>query len=130
MISSIPTWGEMLSDGFANIYTNPPLVLWPALVIALVCICLTLLANAMRDVLGAQRNGRPASEASRRPSGSDPGRSRRAHPEDDHRSGERLGEVLLEVTDLAVGYDQPDGVASRRSSTTSRLPCAAARSTA
>ena len=54
---TIPTWGTMLNDGFPNIYTNARLVLWPSLVIALVCVALTLLANTMRDLL--ERSGGP-----------------------------------------------------------------------
>ncbi|GAA1969663.1 dipeptide/oligopeptide/nickel ABC transporter permease/ATP-binding protein [Microbacterium deminutum] len=48
---SVPTWGSMLNDGFANLYKDPLLMLWPSLAIATTCIALTLLANAMRDVL-------------------------------------------------------------------------------
>ena len=48
---SVPTWGGMLNDGFANIYKQPLLMLWPSLAIALTSIALTLLANGMRDVL-------------------------------------------------------------------------------
>jgi peptide/nickel transport system permease protein len=49
--TSVPTWGGMLNDGFANIYRSPILMVWPSLTIALTCIALTLLANAMRDIL-------------------------------------------------------------------------------
>jgi len=106
--TTIPTWGNMLNDGFANIYTNVSLVVWPTLVIALVCICLTLLANVMRDVL--ERSGGKTRKR-RKPTTEriDPDKVPPiVHPADE-RSGERLGEMLLEVTDLAVGYDQPDG---------------------
>ena len=48
---SVPTWGSMLNDGFTNIYRAPILMVWPSLAIASTCIALTLLANAMRDVL-------------------------------------------------------------------------------
>jgi len=48
---SVPTWGSMLNDGFTNIYRAPILMVWPSLAIATTCIALTLLANAMRDVL-------------------------------------------------------------------------------
>jgi ABC-type dipeptide/oligopeptide/nickel transport system ATPase component/ABC-type dipeptide/oligopeptide/nickel transport system permease subunit len=48
---SVPTWGGMLNDGFANIYKQPLLMVWPSLAIALTAIALTLLANGMRDVL-------------------------------------------------------------------------------
>ena len=71
--TTIPTWGNMLNDGFANIYTNVSLVLWPTLVIALVCICLTLLANVMRDVL-ERSGGSPARDAGPPTERIDPGR--------------------------------------------------------
>ncbi|WP_251452191.1 dipeptide/oligopeptide/nickel ABC transporter permease/ATP-binding protein [Microbacterium sp. Marseille-Q6648] len=48
---SVPTWGQMLNDAFTNIYRAPHLMIWPSLAIALTSIALTLLANAMRDVL-------------------------------------------------------------------------------
>ncbi len=48
---SVPTWGQMLNDGFKNIYKEPILMLWPSLAIGLTCIALTLLANVMRDEL-------------------------------------------------------------------------------
>jgi ABC-type dipeptide/oligopeptide/nickel transport system ATPase component/ABC-type dipeptide/oligopeptide/nickel transport system permease subunit len=106
--STIPTWGGMLQDGFANISTNPLLVLWPSLVIALVCICLTLLANTMRDVL--ERSSQPTKKRKKGAAPRvDPGKVAPIVHEDDHRSGARLGEVLLDVKDLSVGYHQPGG---------------------
>ena len=85
----------MLNDGFANIYTNAQLrAVADALVIALVCLSLTLLANTMRDIL--ERSGKPTRKR-RKPAAArvDPGKvAAIAHP-DDERSAERLGEVLL-----------------------------------
>ena len=54
---TIPTWGNMLNDGFSNMYRDPQLVLWPAIAIALTCIALILFANALRDEL--ERSSRP-----------------------------------------------------------------------
>ena len=106
---SIPTWGNMLNDGFPNLYTDARLVLWPSLVIALVCVALIMLANTMRDLLersgGARRRrrGKPAAE---RPA--DPERvAIVTHTDDDH-TRQVTGETLLEVRDLSIGYDQPD----------------------
>ena len=48
---TVPTWGQMLSEGFARIYQAPILMLWPSLAIALTSIALTLLANTLRDEL-------------------------------------------------------------------------------
>jgi peptide/nickel transport system permease protein len=111
---SIPTWGSMLNDGFINIFKSPTLVLWPALVIGLVCIALTLLANAMRDELersrGPVKKSRKATAAAAAAEAEGAADKRGAaavvHPEE---PGADTGELLLEVTDLGVGYDQPDG---------------------
>ncbi|MGN8245767.1 dipeptide/oligopeptide/nickel ABC transporter permease/ATP-binding protein [Cellulomonas soli] len=48
---TIPTWGSMLNDGFAKIYQAPILLLWPSLLIAFVCLALSLVANSLRDAL-------------------------------------------------------------------------------
>lgn len=111
---NIPTWGSMLNDGFINLYKSPTLVLWPALVIGLVCIALTLLANAMRDELersrGPVKKSRKAAAAAAVADAEGAAEKRGAaavvHPEEPN---ENAGELLLEVTDLGVGYDQPDG---------------------
>ncbi|WP_350001304.1 dipeptide/oligopeptide/nickel ABC transporter permease/ATP-binding protein [Pseudarthrobacter sp. WHRI 8279] len=111
---SIPTWGSMLNDGFINIFKSPTLVLWPALIIGLVCIALTLLANAMRDELersrGPVKKSRKAAAAAAAAEAEGAAGKRGAaavvHPEE---PGADTGELLLEVTDLGVGYDQPDG---------------------
>jgi peptide/nickel transport system permease protein len=107
---TVPTWGSMLNDGFANIYRMPLLMLWPSLAIGLTCMALVLLANAMRDEL--ERAGRPA-------------RRRRATPvvledrppviqhDDDVKISAREGAPLLTVRDLVVGYDQGDGSLTR-----------------
>jgi peptide/nickel transport system permease protein len=101
---TIPTWGSMLNDGFANIYTAPVLMLWPSLVIALTTISLTLLANAMRDELertaGRRRRKRPAPATVDTTEHEAPVR---------HGDPDREREPLLAVTGLSVGHDQPDG---------------------
>ncbi|WP_426517655.1 dipeptide/oligopeptide/nickel ABC transporter permease/ATP-binding protein [Diaminobutyricibacter sp. McL0618] len=104
---NIPTWGSMLNDGFANIYKDPLLMLWPSLAIALTCIALTLLANAMRDEL--ERSA--TTKKRKRKASTDTGIVHEAvvrHP-DDARTLEGVGEVLLSIEHLSVGYDQPDG---------------------
>jgi peptide/nickel transport system permease protein len=111
---SIPTWGSMLNDGFINIFKSPTLVLWPALVIGLVCVALTLLANAMRDELehsrGPVRKSRKAAAAASAIEADGAAEKRGpaavVHP---HEPGDGAGELLLQVSDLGVGYDQPDG---------------------
>ena len=45
------SWGLMLNDGFRNIYTNPVLLVWPALAISLTMASFVLFGNAFRDAL-------------------------------------------------------------------------------
>ncbi|TIC85479.1 dipeptide/oligopeptide/nickel ABC transporter permease/ATP-binding protein [Nocardioides sp. GY 10127] len=99
-----PTWGSMLNDGFANIYKEPILMLWPSLAIAITCTALVLLANAMRDELEQSRKPRrrrnaPAAVVERADTVA-------THPDDAHSP---RGETLLSVRDLVVGYAQRDG---------------------
>lgn len=128
--SSVPTWGAMLNDGFKSIYKQPLLMLWPSLAIALTCIALTLLANVMRDELErtvtVRRKRRravttatgsiAAVTTSVRTGGGDlvdldeppviDGVDVIVHPED---TRSKATDVVLQVRDLRVGYDQPDG---------------------
>ncbi|WP_243076483.1 dipeptide/oligopeptide/nickel ABC transporter permease/ATP-binding protein [Microbacterium sp. SS28] len=130
---TIPTWGSMLSDGFANIYRQPLLMLWPSLAIATTCIALTLLANAMRDVLERtatvrRRRRRAVSSAtssiaavttSIATSGGDAAPIEDStelpvigetivHP-DDVSTAQRPQEAVLSIRDLRVAYQQPEG---------------------
>jgi len=104
---SIPTWGTMLNDGFRQIYKEPMLILWPSVVIALTCVALTLLANTMRDEL--ERSGK--AKRRRRPPlrPADVNKTAAVFHAEDLSSSGRTGEVLLDVRDLAIGYDQADG---------------------
>ena len=110
---SIPTWGSMLNDGFANIYTDPALMLWPSLAIALTCVALTLLANAMRDEL--ERSGSPKKRRknSRMRDVAVESEPVIVHDEVESRESQNFGEELLRVSNLAVGYGQPDGSLKR-----------------
>ncbi|SDD45344.1 peptide/nickel transport system permease protein [Sanguibacter gelidistatuariae] len=100
---SIPTWGSMLNDGFARIYQQPLLILWPSLMIALVCLALTLVANSLRDALESTSSPRRA-VAPTSPDGAsgDATASATNHAADD-------AGTLLRVEGLRVGYAMPDG---------------------
>jgi ABC-type dipeptide/oligopeptide/nickel transport system ATPase component/ABC-type dipeptide/oligopeptide/nickel transport system permease subunit len=102
---SIPTWGSMLNEGFANIYTNPVLMLWPSLAIGLTCLSLVLLANALRDTL--ERSSAPKRKSRSSVVVADIIRQ----PVVGHGANARFAtaEVLLDVSELAVGYPQEDG---------------------
>jgi peptide/nickel transport system permease protein len=120
---TIPTWGNMLNDGFSNMYRDPQLVLWPAIAIALTCIALTLFANALRDEL--ERSTRPrrrrrraaastaaASTAAAEAAAADP--ATLASETIVHEEPEAAGAAtLLRVEGLAVGYPQTDGSVTR-----------------
>ena len=104
-------------------------MLWPSLAIALTCIALTLLANAMRDVLErtvAVRRKRRRAVTTRTGSVAavttatsvadlddsldivTPEGGTIRH-EDDEQTAARPAEVVLSVNDLRVGYHQNDG---------------------
>ncbi len=104
-----PTWGGMLNDAFQIIYTQPLQLLWPSLAIALTCLALALLGSALRDALERTGGGtrRRRVRAVKAPATVDV-----AHEPvivHDEPLDREVGEQLLQVTDLAVGYDQPDG---------------------
>ena len=139
---TIPTWGNMLNDGFSNMYRDPQLVLWPAIAIALTCVALILLANALRDEL--ERSTRPrrrrrrpgaASPAGTAPAGTAPAGNASAgnasagtasagtasagtaEPETgtiSHQEPDAAGQSpLLSIHGLAIGYTQADGSVTR-----------------
>jgi ABC-type multidrug transport system fused ATPase/permease subunit len=131
----------MLNDGFANLYRDPQLVLWPAIAIALTCVALTLFANALRDEL--ERSTRPRRSRRRRlaagtttaasavsvlaePELDDtvladtgPADLALADPATDaggtivHEEPPGGPAPLLSIRNLAVGYPQPDGSVTR-----------------
>jgi peptide/nickel transport system permease protein len=107
---SKPSWGGMLNDAFANIYVKPLNLLWPSLAIGLTCVALALLGNALRDEL--ERSGSAPKRKRKRTTATlaDVGREPVVIHEETRPAGtETVGEVLLAVRDLSVGYDQPDG---------------------
>ncbi|GAA3869928.1 dipeptide/oligopeptide/nickel ABC transporter permease/ATP-binding protein [Tessaracoccus defluvii] len=106
-----PTWGSMLKDAFDTMYRKPINMLWPSLAIGLATVSLTLLANVMRDEL--ERTVARVRRPRRRPGAAVASPAERSvvtlTHDDDARAAARTGDVLLQVTDLRVGYDQPDG---------------------
>jgi ABC-type dipeptide/oligopeptide/nickel transport system ATPase component/ABC-type dipeptide/oligopeptide/nickel transport system permease subunit len=112
---TIPTWGNILNDGFTNLYRDPELVLWPAIAIALTCIALTLFANALRDELEHStrpRRRRRAAAAAASTAAADPALSGGGTITHDEPDAPRLA-TLLRVEGLAVGYAQADGSITR-----------------
>jgi peptide/nickel transport system ATP-binding protein/peptide/nickel transport system permease protein len=119
---TIPTWGNMLNDGFSNMYRDPQLVLWPAIAIALTCVALILFANALRDEL--ERSTRPRGRRRRLAARAGTSAGTRAGVSAVASAAERAGTIaheepdagpppLLSIRGLAVGYPQPDGSVTR-----------------
>jgi ABC-type dipeptide/oligopeptide/nickel transport system ATPase component/ABC-type dipeptide/oligopeptide/nickel transport system permease subunit len=104
--TSIPTWGGMLSDAFSRMFQAPLLLVWPSVAMAITSIALVLFGNALRDEL-ERAAGKPKKRR-RRGAAIVPdtaGEPPVAHADETPDSRE----VLLDVQDLVVGYDQPDG---------------------
>jgi len=101
---TVPTWGVMVSDGFRNIFRAPITLVWPTLAIALTIAAFVLLGNAVRDSLEDME------KVKSKRAKSVPGTSRHqlsVRPEAPLPA--KGSHHLLEVTDLGVGYPQPDG---------------------
>jgi peptide/nickel transport system permease protein len=118
---SIPTWGNMLNDGFTNLYRDPQLVIWPGLAVVITGVALTLFANALRDEL--EQSARPsrrrrAAAATAAAATGAAGTGDPARPENDaiiHEvpSSSAPAPLLLHIEGLAVGYPQADGSVTR-----------------
>lgn len=93
---SVPTWGGMLQDAFANMFVVPTAILWPGLAISVTVASFVLLANAIRDRLqqGSRVAAAPALPAVAP-------QSVGTAPTD--------AEILLDVRDLVVGYPTKSG---------------------
>jgi oligopeptide transport system permease protein len=48
---SVPSWGSMVHEGYAAIFSFPYLVLFPSLAIALLMLAFTFLGDGLRDAL-------------------------------------------------------------------------------
>ncbi|HEY1618267.1 MAG TPA: dipeptide/oligopeptide/nickel ABC transporter permease/ATP-binding protein [Streptosporangiaceae bacterium] len=114
---TIPTWGNILNDGFTNLYRDPQLVIWPGLAIVITGVALTLFANALRDEL--EHSARP-SRRRRVAAATAAAVTAAAEPVPPvsstivHDEPEAATEApLLHIEGLAVGYPQPDGSVTR-----------------
>ena len=114
---SIPTWGNMLNDGFTNLYRDPQLVIWPALAVVITGVALTLFANALRDELGQRarprRRRRAAVVTTAAATAADPVRPGSDTIVHEEPSSSAPAPLLLHIEGLAVGYPQADGSVTR-----------------
>lgn len=95
--TSIPTWGGMLQDAFANMFVVPTAIFWPGLAISVTVASLVLLANAIRDRL---QQGNRSVAVGRLP-------EVLAEPASGVTPIDK--DVLLDVRDLVVGYPDRSG---------------------
>jgi ABC-type dipeptide/oligopeptide/nickel transport system ATPase component/ABC-type dipeptide/oligopeptide/nickel transport system permease subunit len=96
--NTVPSWGQMLNEGFRRMALNPLLVLWPALAIGIVTMTLILLGNALRDALESRGRARRLPAASVR-----------------ERAGAPAPQAvtdgaLLSIRDLHVSYSTDQGI--------------------
>ncbi len=102
---TLPTWGQMLNEGFYNINRSGMLVVWPALALGITTVALTLLGTALRDELeGTSDTRRRRSRA--------PWSPEEDVPEVVDHGSDGASEPLLAITGLAVAYPAPDGWAT------------------
>ena len=114
---TIPTWGNMLNDGFTNLYRDPQLVVWPGLAVVITGVALTLFANALRDELeqsaGPRRRRRTAVVTAAAATTADPVRPENDTIVHEEPSSSAPAPLLLHIEGLAVGYPQADGSVTR-----------------
>jgi ABC-type dipeptide/oligopeptide/nickel transport system ATPase component/ABC-type dipeptide/oligopeptide/nickel transport system permease subunit len=102
---SMITWGVMLSEGFRNIFLQPTLVLWPALIISLTIGSFALFGNALRDALEDTQKVKvkkaPPTDATTALRKLSDKTAQIAQPID--------GDHILKVENMSLGYPQGDG---------------------
>ncbi|WP_298045466.1 dipeptide/oligopeptide/nickel ABC transporter permease/ATP-binding protein [uncultured Microbacterium sp.] len=98
---AVATWGVMLAEGFKNVYLNPLLLVWPAVAIGLAIGALVLLGNAVRDALEDREKVRVTRASAKRDAST--AAARRVA------IVEPIGDHLVAVSNLAVGYPQAGG---------------------
>ncbi|MFG3026157.1 dipeptide/oligopeptide/nickel ABC transporter permease/ATP-binding protein [Streptomyces sp. NPDC048254] len=98
------SWGSMLNDAFANIYTKPVLMVWPGVALAVTVAAFGLLGNALRDALdgSAVKARRPRGTAARKR-----GAEKKAPPVTAETS--EAGDALLVLEGLKVSYPTAEG---------------------
>jgi ABC-type dipeptide/oligopeptide/nickel transport system ATPase component/ABC-type dipeptide/oligopeptide/nickel transport system permease subunit len=95
-----PGWGDMLNEGFLNIYTHPILAVWPGVSISLAVGSFIVLGNALRDALEDAPKGAKIRKVAAPRVRPDHGVASVVTTATDH---------LLEVSGLGVGYPYADG---------------------
>lgn len=117
--NTIPSWGNMLNEGFRNLYRDPISILWPALAISLVCAALVMIGNGLRDALEERGVRVPRASRKRREAATVEAtpvvtaETAVARPEDDATpipTPEPDPDAVLTVRNLRIGYGSGDAV--------------------
>jgi peptide/nickel transport system permease protein len=95
-----PSWGGMIASGFTNFYSAPLQFVWPSLMLGITTTALVLLGNAYRDALESS-----TSRSRRRR----PARGVSAPAVETRARDDRDSSALLDVRNLTVAYERPDG---------------------
>ncbi|MFI1030366.1 dipeptide/oligopeptide/nickel ABC transporter permease/ATP-binding protein [Streptomyces sp. NPDC020951] len=100
------SWGSMLNDAFANIYTKPVLMVWPGVALAVTVAAFGLLGNALRDALdGSAANGRKPRGAAARKQVAE----KQTPPVTSGMSTSEADDALLVLEGLKVTYPTAEG---------------------
>ena len=97
------SWGAMLLDAFQNLYLNSSLLIYPSLALVLTVVALGLIGNALRDTVGAGivktsvESDVALLDATAREGVASVAKQA------------TVGESVLDVEGLSVGYKKPDG---------------------
>jgi ABC-type dipeptide/oligopeptide/nickel transport system ATPase component len=105
----MPSWGNMLNEGFRNIYRDPISILWPALAIGLTCASLVIIGNGLRDALEERGTRKMKPRKATAVNSAEPVVVVAARPEDDAtpvKDVEPVSGAILSVRDLKVGYGE------------------------
>ncbi|MEU3619519.1 dipeptide/oligopeptide/nickel ABC transporter permease/ATP-binding protein [Streptomyces sp. NPDC006872] len=97
--TTVPSFGAMISEGFANLYETPMQFIWPSLMLGVINASFVLLGNSLRDALDRGRP-KPAKITT-------PARPRTANGADTTVGSPAAH--LLRVEDLAIAYPTPSG---------------------
>lgn len=126
-----PIWGNLLNAGFANIYKRPLEIVWPSTAIGLTCIVFFLLGNVVRDAMArvdsaasgavaeaaateASENGVPnAADCGSASGGGGPVDTRPVIHASSPPTTATDDEIVLNITDLAIGYPRLGGGVNR-----------------
>ena len=103
------SWGTVLQSAFEGIYQSPVGVLWPALIISITILALTLLGNSLSDVLQASARSKTLSSRRRRAALAEAAQARHAVPVVDSIAVGSSDDVVLSVRGLRIAYPVAGG---------------------